>query len=304
MTRPLRPSGVSVWLGALLLTAIAIGGAAALLTAPSLPAPPSIVGPTSSVTAGVAGWIVIGFVVLWLIFHLLERRRSGTLSMTSRPVVVFLVVFILAVSFVVIVRTFEPQPAAGNGQLRQGGPGTPGAVPNPPNSTNTTNGTPGWAPLPILGTSIPGWVVFAGLLLVGAVLAFGFVPLYLASRSAGKFRPTSDPKAVRRDFSDALRGLEDPGNPDVRAVIIALYARLLQRIGSSIGDTEVLTPREIEGASIGRLRIQPATARALTALFEEARYSSHTLDPSVGVRARHVFRDALAEMDSTARGAL
>lgn len=297
MGAPAPPSRrVSLWVGVLVLAAVALGGAAALLTAPVAPNPPSYFYPGFNISVTTGGWLVIGFVVVWLAYHFLERFRQGTAHIPNRALSAAFVAILLAIAFVFIARAFGPTAAGGASPQESGGANsTPTASIN--NTTNLSVHSLGFEPLDVGGWSIPGWVVFAALLAVAAGVGLVAVPAYLARRSPAGAAPRAGP-AARRDFTEALRTLRSSGDPDVREVIITLYARLLLRISPALGDLDAHAPREIEAECVAALHIQPATARALTDLFEEARYSTHPLDATTGARAREVFDQALADLDA------
>lgn len=297
MGAPAPPSRrVSLWVGVLVLAAVALGGAAALLTAPVAPTPPSYFYPGFNISVTTGGWLVIGFVVVWLAYHFLERFRHGTGHIPNRALNAALVAILVAIAFVFVARAFGPTATGGAGPPESGGGNaTPTAAIN--NTTNLSVHSIGFEPLNVGGWSIPGWVVFAAILAVAAVVGLVAVPAYLARRSAIGASPPVGP-AVRRDLAEALRTLRSSRDPDVREVIITLYARLLLRISPALGDLDAQAPREIEQACVASLHIQPDTARALTTLFEEARYSTHALDAATGARAQEVFRQALADLDA------
>lgn len=302
MARPARPRPrVSLWVAAVVVAALAIGGAAALLTAPVAPNPPSYVYTPFDITVTEAGWLVVAFVVLWLAVHLFERQRQGSAPIPGRAISLALLAILLAVAFVLLARAFGPHPSAMPGQSQSAPGGS--KMPTPASLNNTTNLTvneTGFAPLQIGGWSIPGWVVLAALFGVAAIVALIAVPLYLAARPAPTPRRSpGDGAGPRSDFAAALQRLNVDNDADVREVIIALYARLLTRVGAVLGDLDARAPREIELACVHTLHIRPETAHALTALFEEARYSTHPLDAATGDRARETFRRAVADLDAS-----
>lgn len=287
---------ISLWVAVLVLAAVLLGGAAALLTAPVAPNPPSYFYPGFDITVTEGGWLVIGFVLVWLVYHLYDRRRNGALSVLNRALAPAFVAILLAIGFIILARAFGPT-GGGGASPPQGSDqnGTQTASLN--NTTNLSVTNTGFEPLHLAGWSIPGWVVFAAILAVAAVVGIVAVPAYLSRK-----QPVASPRvgpAARTDFADALQRLSSSAEPDVRQVIITLYARLLRRIGPALGDLDAQAPREIELACASSLHIQPATAHALTELFEEARYSTHPLDAATGARAQEVFRQALADLDLT-----
>jgi Domain of unknown function (DUF4129) len=81
-------------------------------------------------------------------------------------------------------------------------------------------------------------------------------------------------------------------------VILALYGRLLRGASPFLGELGPRTPREIEAGLLRRFPIRPATARTLTGIFEEARYSTHPLDAGRLDQTRGLFREVIAELDA------
>jgi len=72
--------------------------------------------------------------------------------------------------------------------------------------------------------------------------------------------------------------LEIEGGGEVRAVILACFQRFCTLLGSrGITKQDPLTPRELEGLAVDRLRVSREDSATLTSLFEEARYSEHPL---------------------------
>ena len=75
---------------------------------------------------------------------------------------------------------------------------------------------------------------------------------------------------------EAIQEIESGG--EVRAVILACFQRFCTLLGSrGITKQDPLTPRELEGLAVDRLRVSREDSATLTSLFEEARYSEHPL---------------------------
>ncbi len=86
--------------------------------------------------------------------------------------------------------------------------------------------------------------------------------------------------AVRATIHD----LEEGG--DVRTAILACFERFCALLGSrGITDQDALTPHELEGLAVDRLRVSREASGILTSLFEEARYSEHPLGERDRARA-------------------
>ena len=134
-----------------------------------------------------------------------------------------------------------------------------------------------------------GWPV--EVFLIVAVLATVGWLLYVLRRSS---RPDPDwdfafPAPNARQAAvvavrATIRDLEEGG--DVRTVILACFQQFCALLGSrGITDQDPLTPHELEGLAVDRLRVSRNASGILTSLFEEARYSEHPLGDRDRVRA-------------------
>ncbi len=134
-----------------------------------------------------------------------------------------------------------------------------------------------------------GWPV--ELFLIAAVLAALAWLAYLFRRSR---RPAPewetelpipiDRQAAVGAVRATIRDLEEGG--DVRTAILACFERFCALLGSrGITDQEALTPHELEGLAVDRLRVSREASGILTSLFEEARYSEHPLGEPDRARA-------------------
>jgi hypothetical protein len=83
---------------------------------------------------------------------------------------------------------------------------------------------------------------------------------------------------------------------ELRGHIFALYAALLEALGPALGELSARTPREVEWLSVRYLGVSPETARWLTGLFEEARYSTHPIRPEAIGSARAALVRLLQEL--------
>jgi hypothetical protein len=201
------------------------------------------------------------------------------------------------------------------------------------NSTNRTGPVIGGAnnssvgtrnELPWLPAALRFAVLAAAFLGLGG-LATGVLLESLAPRVAGdnpwarsatrrrrrdRLRPRIDPKRaigmavaqLRRDLETLGDGdLDAIASADVRGKIVRLYADLLVGVGAGIEGLESRTAREIEAVCVGRLEVTAATARELTWLFEEARYSKHPMDAAAFRRARGALGALLVELQRFSR---
>jgi hypothetical protein len=282
-------------LGVFLLAALLLGVAAALLTG-TPPIPPN--------TPSSAGWvlnygglvifsaIVIGLVVAWVVYRLIQRIRdpSGS-TLLGPPTVVFVVMFLLAIVFLVLARFLHS--SSSMGPPTGGNRSTGGALPPPGNGTSL----PGSISSP---GGFPGWETYAAVLIVGVVLALVVAP-FVASRLLLRSAPPEasvDEAAARTraEVADTLRRLEADPSADPRALIVALYARLLSRVEPRLTDLDAKTAREVERLAVAELGLPEPAARELTVLFEEARYSVHPLGAEESARARDALARILASL--------
>ena len=131
-----------------------------------------------------------------------------------------------------------------------------------------------------------GWPTAAaapvGLILVGA-LFLGIVVMAYVLKSSPFLRASGAPGVVVQErtaaaaaIREAIGELEIGG--DVRTAILACFHRFSVLLGRrGVTDQATMTPWEIEVAAVSGLKVNPEAAATLTSLFEEARYSEHTL---------------------------
>ncbi len=274
-----------------LLAAVGIGGAAALLSTSTPATAPTAPTPLPGVSASAVLWGCAALLLLLLGYLVIARLRSGRSRTPLGLVVPFLVAFLVAIAFLVAVRYIvpsqppAPEPISGN-NTTTGGTGT-SPVMNRTNNTTLTHGS--------LVPGAPPWIDY--LLMGGAVaiaiLVFAVPRLREAREDAAPPGDAVRARAAAR-FREALDALDEGAAAEPRAVVIALYARLLGEIESRTPGLETRTPREIERFTVDRLGIARGPARTLTEVFEEARYSSHPLSPASVERARAALRAALS----------
>ncbi|WP_327063475.1 DUF4129 domain-containing protein [Kitasatospora purpeofusca] len=153
---------------------------------------------------------------------------------------------------------------------------------------------------PVSDSSLSGvvQVVFGALLAVLVIAVVVGVVRLLRLRIVRRRPPTPLPAAPART-EDALAAAVLTGRraltgADARAAVIACYAAMetsLAASGLSLRATD--SPTELLERSMADDRVDPVHARALTALFREARYSTHPMDETHVGRARTAL-DALA----------
>jgi hypothetical protein len=290
---PLRLAPVA---GIVVVAAVFLGIAAALLS--GAPATPSTFQSSPGTFVSYAqiqifGWIVIGSVVVWLVYRMVMRIRDPSGAAIANAFVLgWSVVLLVALLFVVLARLVShpaakpPGNATGTNQTIVPPPHPPGGPPG-----NFTLG-------PI---NAPGWEAYLGLIVVVVVLVAVAIPVtaYLASRRREEDEKptTSATERTRAEIASTLAKLEADPNADPRALVVALYGRLLASVDDRVGGVEARTAREIEFESVHSLGLPPEAARELTALFEEARYSPHPISSNDVDRARGALRRILGRID-------
>lgn len=290
--RPAPPAAAVRALALILVAALGVGAAAALLpsTAPAPVITPTVI-PGLSLEAFL--WGCAGLLLLLVGYFAFARARSGSVETPLAFLLPFLAIFLVALVFLAALHLAPTGPPSGT-VARPGNNSTGHGVPPPPpvNRTNLTNATLPFFP------GVPPWVYYA---LLGVVAA-GLVGLFAAVRLRAARAPPTDAGAERSAASvplqEALRALATGGSTDPRSVVIALYARLLRQMEPRHPTLASSTPREIERWAVDRLRVGASTARTLTDIFEEARYSSHPLTPARVEEARTALRGALADLGS------
>lgn len=298
----------------LLVIAIAVGAAAALLAPPAGAAPSSNGSPALEHLltwdgAVVAIWVLLGLMVASLFWN---RGSSGSLTpYILHAARAYVVVLVIMVVLVVVFRVFSPQSFIPNGTgPAPGGTGNQtGTSPSKSctNASDLANCTPagsggsgGLGSFTFGALTIAGWVVFVAVIVVAVI---SVVSVFWALSRRAPSNPATDVTGVRAELKSAIDALDQNPNLDVRTLIIGLYARMLARVDSNLTRPATMSAREIEYETVRFMGVGPTTARELRDLFEEARYSSHTLPSSAADRARTVFSQALADLDRRPRGA-
>ena len=283
--------------------AVLVGVVAAVLVGGS-PTPPAPHAGELIVQLPTAVWGVVFLSPLLVGFTVLMARRlvGRSMSYSRRTLVQLLVVAAVAVLFFYLL-------THGGG----GGGGTVG-VEGTPTSTNTTNTSGGHsnhsAPPPPtnstgLGSSpsltIPSWglllIVAAVTGCVAVVAAPGVVSLLVGRRRGawgGGIGGRPDRTEAQNAFADAARAIDRGDDP--RETIIRLYLRLLYQFGPRLGDIDHLTPEEIRTMVLAPLNVRADASEAVTRLFEEARYSTHTLGPDAANRCREALGGVEADL--------
>jgi Domain of unknown function (DUF4129) len=104
-----------------------------------------------------------------------------------------------------------------------------------------------------------------------------------------------DPDVARRAIDAVLEQLRGPG--DTRAAVIEAYARMEQVLAErELGRRTAEAPREYLGRVLREQGMPERPLTTLTALFEEARFSRHSIPGSAPRRALSELENARAAM--------
>lgn len=109
------------------------------------------------------------------------------------------------------------------------------------------------------------------------------------------FQPTERRPGEQEGLADAVdSGLRALHGADARAAVIACYAAMERSLGDSGIERQVAdSPTDLLERAVADGAVLPDEVRVLTALFREARYSSHPMDASHLRQARAAL-DAIA----------
>ena len=277
-----------------LVLAVLVGTAAALLSRPVASYLPTTSelgsAPGPEVFMVLSLLIVAGLVYLIYVY---VRGWKDRVGIPQRFTVTFLMILLLGAGFVAIAWWIAPPVLRGSGPISP--PGNHTGAGGVPSQNNSTLGAPGGFPF---SNFVPPWVPYAVALGIALATVLVVVPFLLTRRREHRERSSlgGPEEAARAAMSETLMQLGQGSFGDARALILALYARLLARVAEPLGGIDHLTAREIEAALSQSLGVRPGTAHALTEMFEEARYSTHPLGPESVARARSALEETLAEM--------
>ncbi len=282
-----------------LVLAVCTGAAAAILSRPIGASLLSINAPVfdEALLAEIILGIALGALVVYLV--LVVRGWSHRVPVPGQVVVTFLVVVMLATVFLVLASFADPGlHLPGGARFHPPPSGTGGN--SSANSTNRTAAPGGGLGSFPVTASLPYILAVAAALVLVVFVVPWLVDLVrsraLATRGADE--PVDDREQVRTVVASAIHRLGATSAEDPRQVILALYAQLLEQASLRLGNLDPATPREIERAMITAFRLRPETARTLTTIFEEARYSSHPMYDSAVARARVSLAQALADLSA------
>lgn len=273
--------------------ALLVGAAAAFLTGP-LPSSSSAGAPTFYFAGTIVAWVLaallIGAVALWT----WERWNSGTVPLPTRTIVSILIGILVVIAFVALLRFFGGGPILPLSPT-SGGANSTAANQSVTSGPNGTNGTGAGSGGGLFAIAFPYWIFYAlaALGLIGAGFAVArLIPIGRKGKGTGR----EDRAATRSAFAQAARALERP-DADPREVLIALYARLLQRIEPVAPGLDASTPEEIRRLHLVPLGVGRESAETITRAFERARYSSHPIDRADVERVRAALTGAIHDLD-------
>ncbi|MFH9352932.1 DUF4129 domain-containing protein [Kitasatospora sp. NPDC017646] len=194
--------------------------------------------------------------------------------------------------------------------LHARGASGPHGQPGPPVVPTVSPGAvpPGPRAPAVSVVAVGAGVLFVALLVLAAAVAllFGAVVLLRLHRSRDRRAPVVLPAAVASASPEAAlaeavasgrRALE---GTDARAAVIACYAAMESSLAASgLPRHAWESPTELLRRALSDERIDAAGARELTALFREARYSTHRMDDDQVRRARTALDTIAARLADT-----
>lgn len=142
----------------------------------------------------------------------------------------------------------------------------------------------------------PMWpVVLIGATFVAAMAAAAASGRRRRPPSPAPTRAVADPEQARAAFDASLEELL--AEPDPRRAVVAAYATLLTGLGrAGVPRRPSEAPEEHLERALVELQVPDPALRALVALFEEARFSTHALTETHKARALDALRTAQAEL--------
>lgn len=155
-------------------------------------------------------------------------------------------------------------------------------------------GLPGQGSLAEAAPAQPAGSVLSLLLFAGVIIATGVVLQSVARRRAAATHE-DEIEGVFASVDAAIRELEMGGEP--RKVVIAAYRNMesaLARAGVPRGRHEA--PLEYVSRSLSTLQVDDRAIGRLAALFEEARFSTHSIDDHMAGAAIRALSDIRSEL--------
>jgi hypothetical protein len=146
---------------------------------------------------------------------------------------------------------------------------------------------------------VPEWLPWTALGLVVVVLV-GALLFLIARRRPPTVDKPSPHTAPGEAVAAAMRALD--GVTDPREAVIAAYAAMEQTLAAhGVVRSATEAPREYLGRVLAAGSAGRREARTLTALFEEARYSTHPIPERIRERAWEALESLRARLQTAAR---
>jgi hypothetical protein len=124
------------------------------------------------------------------------------------------------------------------------------------------------------GFTVPAWLPWTLLAIVGIALAVGVLVLWL--RRERLVTEPEEASAARAAVEAAIGALDTEADP--RRAVIAAYGAMQRELGEhGVARSPAEAPREYLQRALTASRATEREARTLTGLFEEARYSTHPI---------------------------
>ncbi len=225
-----------------------------------------------------------------------ERRqwrlgRVGLLVLAALAGLSLVLAAASAVFFVGVrreVQPAEPTPATGQGAPPEYLPTTP---PPPPGGAESLTGT--GLVLTIVAASVLVGVALVGLVVVAATARRKPVAAPPPETAA----PPTVVDSLARAAEMGLAAMNAPGQ-EPRAAIIACYVAMERGLAVDRAAAPLAsdTPMEVLARAFERGALHDASARELVALFEEARFSPHSMLEWQRMRAEQLLRIVLADL--------
>jgi uncharacterized protein DUF4129 len=204
----------------------------------------------------------VAFLAVLVVLYILRRQQGLPVKRVLRPTTwMDIVAMLIAFAVFGVLLILWPRIVASI--QTPGQPGSNGS------SASNVNLTPAVSGIPL------GYFLIAAV--VGSVIAIALF-FRVGSTLMQRGPPSRGPSRRQAAWAvqAALDQLQTGG--DVRETILQCYARFCILLGArGILEQDALTPRELEDLAIHRLGVSPESSDALTGLFEEARYSEHSL---------------------------
>ena len=220
----------------------------------------------------VAIWIVIAAIVIW---RMMTRKRGLARKGPAPQGGVLGLLIVLAILGIIILflrvnnLNFFPQEQGGGAGNGEGG-----------------NGEPAGPSAGLVGGEFL-FIVFMVVIIVGVLMLLRFGRRTPIRLSVAERKAQEETLGVVQQAIEDLKESDDP-----REVIISTY-RQMSRLMSSrkLAEQETLTASEFARLAIGRFGWAAAPIQELTHLFEEARYSQHSMGLGHKQRAMACLED-------------